>query len=245
MISFLSAFPIRMERYSHFFRLKKIEIRSCPSVRVERKFLSSIDKRAWRFWPVLIGEGGDSVYDMISNVEPLHVRRKLKWGKVELDIKPLEIAFIFKYKGDDWYLSRDGTAWPANHPINEEFYGIPSLGFSVTVDDSVSLSLSIDIPVNRLDSDVLKLIEFVERAPSIRWPGKIEAVRLYRQGGADLASLYVRKDDGGFFSVIVDRERDLSGVAVAVSDLLDSGAIGKSGAVIDTSYEDKIIARDS
>ncbi len=207
--------------------------------------VSSIDNRAWRFWPVLIGESGDSVCDMISNVEPLHIRRKLKWGRVVFDVKPLEIAFIFKYKGDDWYLSRDGTVWSADHSINEEFYGVPSLGFSVTVDDSVSLPLSLDIPVNRLGSDLFELINFVDRAPSIRWPGKIEAVRIYRQGGAELASLYVRKNDGGFFSVIVDRERDLSAVAVAVSDLLDSGAIGKSGAVIDTSYEDKIIARDS
>lgn len=236
---------MRLERSSHFFRLKKIEIRSCPSVRVERKLVSSIDNRAWRFWPILIGESGKSVCDMISAVEPIHVRRRLMWGKVEFDVKPLEIVFVFTYRGHDWYLSRDGVVWSATHPINEEFYGIPSLGFSVAVDDSISLPLSADVPVIRLDSGVFELIDFVDRAPSIKWPGKIEAVRLYRQGGADLASLYVKKDDGGFFSVIVDRGRDLSAVAVAISDLLDSGAIGKSGAVIDTSYEDKIIARDS
>lgn len=244
LVSFLAAFPFRIERSFQWFRLKRIEVRSCPSVRVERLLISSINKKALRVWPILLLDREFFLKDLILGKEPLKVSRKLGVGKVEFNVVPLEVVSAFKWNDKRWYLSRDGLVWLDSHPLNQEFYGLRSDDFSIVIDPSMPPPVSGCDAVLRFNYDTLDFMHFIEQVASLRWPGKIKALRLYREGGVELGSLYVKKDSGGFVTIIVDRERDLSGVAAAVSDLLDSGAITNSGSVIDSSYKDKIIAKD-
>lgn len=245
LVSFLIAFPFRIERSFQWFRLRKIEVKSCPSVRVERLLLSSMDARALRFWPILLFDNGASFKDVVQGKEPLRVSRKIGLGDVEFKVVPLEVAFAFRWNDKRWFLSRDGLVWQDSHPLNEEYYGVRSDDFSIVIDPSMSPPVSGDSAVLEFNYDVHAFIAFIEKVSSLSWPGKLEALRLYREGGVELGSLYLsRRDGGGFFTVIVDRDRELSGVVAAVSDLIDSGAVTNSGSVIDSSYEGKIIARD-
>lgn len=245
LVSFLIAFPFRVERSFQWFRLRRIEVKSCPSVRVERLLLSSLDTRALRFWPILLLDKGISFRDIVQGKEPLRVSRKIGMGDVEFNVIPLEVVLAFCWGDKRWFLSRDGLVWLDSHPLNEEYYGARSDDFSVIIDPSMSPPVSGDSAVLEFNYDVNDFISFVEKVSSLNWPGKLKALRLYREGGVELGSLYLRKkDDSGFFTVIVDRERELSDIVAAVSDLIESGAVTNSGSVIDSSYEGKIIAKD-
>lgn len=220
-------------------------MKSCPSVRIERLLLSSLDARALRFWPILLFDNGSSFRDVVLGKEPLRVSRRIGFGDLEFNVIPLEVALAFVWSGKRWFLSRDGLVWLDSHPLNEEYYGKRSDDFSIVIDPSMSPPVSGDSAVLEFNYDVHDFVSFVEKVSSLNWPGKLEALRLYREGGVELGSLYLRrKDGGGFLTVILDRERDLSDVVAAVSDLVDSGAVNNSGSVIDSSYDGKIIAKD-
>lgn len=244
LISFLLAFPLKMERSFQFFRLKKLEVKSCPSVRIERILIASLDDSVLRFWPLLFMEKKADLWQEVSSKEPLIVSKKIGWSKVQFNVRPLEMVLSFRWNDKRWYLSRDGYAWLDSHAINEELYGSPTEDFSIVIDPSMAPPVSGDGPVFTFQYDVSSFVGFIERIASQKWPGRVEAIRLFRQGGLELASIYIKKNNGDYFTVIVDNKRDLPGVSVAVADLLSSGAVSKSGAVMDASYEDKIIVRD-
>lgn len=233
-----------MERSFQFFRLKKVEVKSCPSVRIERILMSSLDDGALRFWPLLLVNRKDDVGGEIWSREPLIISKKVGWSRVQFDVRPLEMVLSFRWNDKRWYLSRDGYVWLESHAINEELYGSPTEDFSVVIDPSMALPLSGDGPVFRFQYDVSSFVDFISRIAAQKWSGRVEAIRLFRQGGLELASIYIKKNNGDYFTVIVDNKKDLPGVSVAVADLFSSGAVGKSGAIMDASYEDKIIVRD-
>lgn len=241
LAAFLSAFPLRIEEAYQWFRLKNLDLQSCPSLRVERFFLASMDNRLWRFWPLILKEQ-HKLKKQLESQEPLKVDTSIGWSSLTVKIAPLEVATVFYWDDRRWYLSGNGAVWLSDHPLNKEYYGVISDdGFTMTIDSSMPPPVGGDVPVRRFQYDVSRFLRDRTGLYSQPWPGIVEAMRFYREGGDDLLSVYLKTKDDKFVTIILNRNwsRGLAGVL----DLLNAETALKSGAVIDASYKDKIVVR--
>ncbi len=242
LVAFLSAFPLRIEETFQWFRLKNLNLESCPSVRVERFLLKSMDSKLWRFWPFTLKDQY-KLKKLIESREPLKVDTSIGWSSFTFKIAPLEMATAFCWDNRQWYLSKDGVVWASDHPLNKEYYGAMSEDrFQVTIDPSMPPVIEGEGPIYRFLYETSRFLGDVGGLFSQKWPGAVEAVRFYREGGNDLLSVYLKNKNNQFMTIILNK--DWSNGLVGVLDLLNSGAVLKSGAVIDASYKDKIIVKD-
>ncbi|PIE54937.1 MAG: hypothetical protein CSA35_03475 [Dethiosulfovibrio peptidovorans] len=242
LLSFLAAFPFRLERTYQWLRLKKVFFEGCPSSRIERQFFAGIPSDVWRFWPLFLGKRSELI-STITEQEPLAVRLEPLWQGLRCCMIPLKIVDVFSWNGCPWYLAENGAVWSGDHPINKELYGVPNKP-EITVDASMPSPVAGEAPVRQFAYDLATFTENMQKIRNARWPGVLAALRLFRQGGEDLASVYLRQKDG-FVTIVVDRNRDIGAQVQAVIELFRSGVKIKSGGIIDASYKDKIVVQDS
>ncbi|MCF4150526.1 hypothetical protein L2W58_01765 [Dethiosulfovibrio sp. F2B] len=184
--------------------------------------------------------------DGVEKSEPLSIDVQVRWGTLLCRIKPLTVLSTFSWGKNSWYLSLGGKVWSEFHPMNEDIYGKPD-------NPLVIIDGSMPPPVEMISNDQESVMDFNydldEYSSTIRGltdmdlPGEILSLRIYREGGMELASLYIKREDRGFLTVIIDRDKDLYSQTSAVNELLCSGVKFKSGEIVDASYGDKIVVK--
>jgi hypothetical protein len=245
LVSFLAAFPFKLERNYQFLRLRSIVLDSCPSIRIEKKILSYISPDAIRFWPLSFTLLGD-LDEAIEKSEPLSIDTQIGWGTLSFRLKPLTVLSTFSWGKTSWYLSREGKVWSEDHPMNEEIYGKPDDPL-VVIDESmpppIKASSKNQGSVMDFNYDLDDYSSMIKELTEIELPGEVQSLRVYREGGMGLASLYIKKENKGFLTVIIDRDKNLHSQISAVNELLSSGVKFRSGEIVDASYGDKIVVK--
>jgi hypothetical protein len=130
--------------------------------------------------------------------------------------------------------------------MNEEIYGKPDDPL-VVIDESmpppIKASSKNQGSVMDFNYDLDDYSSMIKELTEIELPGEVQSLRVYREGGMGLASLYIKKENKGFLTVIIDRDKNLHSQISAVNELLSSGVKFRSGEIVDASYGDKIVVK--
>lgn len=122
MALFAGAF-CSVEAHYQFLRLQGMEIQP-KGICSDSVFWKEVSEGGKRFWPLLYMESG-SVIQNVEEEYPLSVSAGLSGlGKLRWNVTPLKPWISILYKGDLWYLSRDGRLWKTDLSANKEIKGV-------------------------------------------------------------------------------------------------------------------------
>ncbi|NLB84473.1 MAG: hypothetical protein GX791_09575, partial [Synergistaceae bacterium] len=105
------------EDFNQFLSLEKLQVRADDPV-AEALFWQNLEPDMVRFWPLFLLHRED-LRQRLEVEAPLSVtieRKALLSFTVE--IKPLLPWLIFRWQERDFYLSREGSIWKKDHPLN-------------------------------------------------------------------------------------------------------------------------------
>ena len=234
------------EDYTQFLSLGSLRVQAEDPV-AEALFWQNIEPEMVRFWPLFLLRR-ENLRQRLETEAPLSVsigRESLLSFAVEM--KPLVPWLLFRWQERDFYLSRGGSIWKKEHPLNARLRGIhpPSLPPVVLADTfpSPEGTLAEGQMVSKCVFPVETLAGWIDSLSATEWFSRMQKLVVSRREGQFLLEVFWQQQKITVRLLFTGDRKRWSEIFSALSQILKQLQFSGEDIIIDTTYSDRIIVR--
>ena len=244
---FLSGAIVSYEEYTQSLSLDNLMVRSEDPI-AEAFFWKNITPQGLRFWPVFLFQAND-LKRKIETESPMSFFLKRKGiNGFDVELVPLKPWLVLKWRGKEFYLTRDGKIWDSGHPLNEMISGITRPKTPPFVFSEGLPSPSNDLPDGQVVTNTILPMEifakWTEGFETSGWKSQIREIGVSRREGRYLLSLSLRIRNRTVKILLRGDQSRWKELSSAVSQILQQLQFTGEDIIIDTTYTDRIIVRN-
>lgn len=234
------------ENFTQFLSLKNLRVRADDPV-AEALFWQNLEPEMVRFWPLFLLRR-ENLRQRLEMEAPITVtieREPLLSFTVEM--KPLLPWLLLRWQERDFFLSRGGSIWKKDHPLNARLAEIqlPSSPPVILADSfpSPEGTLEEGQMVSKSIFPVETLAGWIDSLSSTEWFSRMEKLVISRREGQFLLEVFWQLQKKTVRLLFTGDRKRWSEIFSALSQILQQLQFSGEDIIIDTTYSDRIIVR--
>ena len=234
------------ENFTQFLSLEDLQVRTDDPV-AEALFWQNLEPEMVRFWPVFLLQR-ENLRQKLEMGAPLSVTIERE-GLLSytVDMKPLLPWLLLRWQERDFYLSREGSIWKKDHPLNGRLSGLqpPSSPPVVLADffPSPEGNLEEGQTISKSVFPVETLAGWIDSLSATEWFSRMEKLVVSRREGQFLLEVFWQLQKKNVRLLFTGDRKRWSEIFSALSEILKQLQFSGEDIIIDTTYTDRIIVR--
>lgn len=236
------------EEYSQFLSLGHLAV-STGTPAAEQLFWNTLKPEELRYWPVFMYRCG-RLKEKIESELPVSfsIQRKGTTGFL-VNLEPLRPAFTVRWKERSFYITKRGRIWDTDHPSGEiisreDLPQAPPFVLADTLPPPMNISGDRYLVTDSVFPAAL-LSEWLAGLESNGWMGHTRLVKISKREGKFLLKLDMKVAKKAVSVLLWGERSGWEKIFSAVSQILNQLQLSGGDIIIDATYTDRIIVRNS